>query len=225
MDSLYFRQIKIGPMENFMYLVGCRESRECMVIDPAWSVEGILDCIDEDDMTLTGALITHYHPDHCGGSMMGFTVEGLPQLMTSRPVPVHVNSYEGDGLLKVTGLSESDIVRHDSGDRVMVGNIPITLLHTPGHTPGSQCFQCGDALLSGDTLFTQGCGRVDLPGGDSEEMYRTLTQRLAKLPDTTILYPGHDYGHSPSAAMSTVRETNHYLRIRSLDDWRRLMGP
>ena len=192
-----------------------------MVIDPAWSVKGILDCIDDDDMTLTGALITHYHPDHCGGSMMGFTAEGLPQLMTSHPVPVHVNAYEGDGLLKVTELSESDIVRHDSGDRVTVGNIPVTLLHTPG----SQCFQCGDALLSGDTLFTQGCGRVDLPEGDSEEMYRTLTQRLAKLPDTTILYPGHDYGHPPSAALSTVRETHHYLRIRSLDDWRQLMGP
>ena len=224
MDSLYFRQVKIGPMENFMYLVGCTESRECMVIDPAWSVDGLLELLDQDEMTLTGALITHYHPDHCGGSMLGFTVEGLPQLMTKRPVPVHVNKHEGDGLLKVTGLSESDLVRHESGDHVHVGKIPITLLHTPGHTPGSQCFRLGDALLAGDTLFTQGCGRVDLPGGDSDEMYRTLTQRLAKLPDSVVLYPGHDYGDCACAPLGEVRQTNHYLRIKTLDDWRQLMG-
>ena len=224
MDSLYFRQVKVGPMENFTYLIGDTETRECMVIDPAWSVEGILELIDADDMKLTGALITHYHPDHCGGSMFGFTVEGLPTLMEKRPVPVHVNSIEGDGLLQITGLSESDIIRHDSGDHIHIGTFPITCLHTPGHTPGSQCFRFCDALIAGDTLFTQGCGRVDLPGGDPDEMYRTLTQRLATLPDHVVLYPGHDYGASPSAPMGTLRQTNHYLKVPSLADWRRLMG-
>ena len=92
MTSLYFRQVKIGPMKDFMYLVGDTEARECMVIDPAWSVDG-LQKQDADEMKLTGALITHYHPDH-RGSMLGFTVGGLPQLMEKRPVPVHVNSHE-----------------------------------------------------------------------------------------------------------------------------------
>ena len=189
MDSLYFRQVKIGPMENFMYLVRDTVTRECMVIDPAWSVDGLLELLDTDDMKLTGALITHYHPDHCGGSMMGFTVEGLPQLMEKRPVPVHVNTHEGDGLLQVTGLSESDLVRHDSGDKVHVGDIPITLLHTPGrhreaNVPIRRC------TLSRRYVIHAGLRQVDLPGGDSDEMYRTLN--ALRLPDTMVLYPGHD---------------------------------
>ena len=108
---------------------------------------------------------------------------------------------------------------------VQVGDIPVRLLHTPGHTPGSQCFLVGGKhLVSGDTLFVQGCGRVDLPGGDPDEMYRTLTQRLSTLPDDMILMPGHNYGGEPSASLGEVRRGNPYLRAQSLEDWRRLMG-
>ncbi|HIA03187.1 MAG TPA: MBL fold metallo-hydrolase [Myxococcales bacterium] len=224
MKELYFRQIKAGTMENFVYAVGCMETRECVLIDPAWEVEGLLESLDKDDMTLTGVLITHYHPDHCGGSMYGFSVQGLPELMASRPVPVHINEHEAEGLKKVTGLSDSDLRIQSSGDTLNVGNIPIQFLHTPGHTPGSQCFKLGNRLISGDTLFVQGCGRVDLPGGDSDEMYRTLTQKLATLPDDTILYPGHHYSPEASATMEQIKQSNHYLRVSSLDDWRRLMN-
>ena len=108
---------------------------------------------------------------------------------------------------------------------VQVGDIPVRLLHTPGHTPGSQCFLVGEKnLVSGDTLFVQGCGRVDLPGGDSDEMFRTLTQRLSKLPDDVVLMPGHNYGGEPTASLGEVRRGNPYLHLRSQDDWRRLMG-
>ena len=123
----------------------------------------------------------------------------------------------------MTGLSESDLVKHDSGDKVRVGDVEIELLHTPGHTPGSLCFRLKDALVAGDTLFLQGCGRVDLPGGDSEQMYETLTKRLATLPADTILYPGHAYG-GEHADMGTVRRTNSYLRVPNLQAWRRMMG-
>ena len=156
--------------------------------------------------------------------MMGFTVQGLPELMRIRPVPVYVNEHEAAGLKTVTGLSDSDLRIKSSGDRVHVGKIPVECLHTPGHTPGSQCFKLQNKLVSGDTLFVQGCGRVDLPGGDSEVMYRTLTQKLATLPDDTILYPGHHYAPEASATMGQVKQSNYSLRVQSLDDWRQLMG-
>jgi glyoxylase-like metal-dependent hydrolase (beta-lactamase superfamily II) len=234
MATLYFRQLLAGrdfgtenpvaaQMQNFVYLIGDRDTGECLVVDPAWSVQGLLDIAAEDDMKIVGALATHYHPDHVGGSMFGFTVEGLPTLMELNPCKVHLHRLEAHGVKVVTGLSDGDLVTHDSGDKVSVGDIEVELLHTPGHTPGSLCFRLKSALVAGDTLFLQGCGRVDLPGGDSEEMYRTLTQRLSTLPADTVLYPGHAYGgeHAP---LSEVRQTNHYLRVPDLATWRRMMG-
>jgi glyoxylase-like metal-dependent hydrolase (beta-lactamase superfamily II) len=146
----------------------------------------------------------------CSGSKW----RGVPTLLTKRPVPVHVHDAEAAGVRAVTGASESDLVRHRGGDVLQVGRVGIELLHTPGHTPGSQCFLVDGRLVAGDTLFVQGCGRVDLPGGDAEEMYRTLTQRLANLPDTVVLYPGHDYGDVPSSSFAEQRRTNGALRPR-----------
>lgn len=232
MARLYLRQLLAGrdfgagdpvaaQMQNFVYLVGDRDTGECLVVDPAWDVRDILRVAAADDMKVVGALATHYHPDHVGGTMFGFTVEGLPTLMEVNPCKVHVHKLEAPGVCQVTGLSKSDLVAHDSGDRVRVGDVEVELLHTPGHTPGSQCFRVSDALLAGDTLFLQGCGRVDLPGGDADEMYYTLTQRLASLPEDLVLFPGHAYGgeHAP---LSTVRRTNPYLQIKDLATWRRM---
>jgi hydroxyacylglutathione hydrolase len=179
--------------------------------------------VEAEDMKLVGALATHYHPDHVGGTMYGLTVEGLPRLMERAPCKVHAHKLEVAGIRKVTGLDESDFVRHDSGDKVKVGDIEIDLLHTPGHTPGSLCFRLKSAIVAGDTLFLQGCGRVDLPGGDPEEMYHTLTQRLSTLPADTVLYPGHAYG-GEHADMGTVRRTNQYLSIPNLETWMKHMG-
>lgn len=212
-----------GQMQNFVYLIGDSDTRECVVVDPAWAVDDLLDEVESLGYRLVGALATHYHPDHVGGTMFGFTVEGAARLMARCPVPLHVHKDEAHGVRVVTGLSQSDLVSHDSGDKVRVGDIEIELLHTPGHTPGSQCFRLKNALVAGDTLFLQGCGRVDLPGGDPDEMYRTLTQRLASLPADTILYPGHAYG-GEHADMGTVRRTNPYLRVPNLETWRRMMG-
>ncbi len=234
MARLYLRQLLsgrdfaledpvAGQMQNFVYLVGDRDAGECLVIDPAWDVRDIVRVAEADGLRIVGALATHYHPDHVGGTMFGFTVEGLPTLMQVNPVPVHVHKLEGEGVRKVTGLSRSDLVEHDSGDRVKVGDIEVELLHTPGHTPGSCCFRLDGALLAGDTLFLQGCGRVDLPGGDPDEMYRTLTQRLSTLPDDMVLLPGHAYG-GESAPMGHVRRTNPYLGVKDLATWRRAMG-
>jgi glyoxylase-like metal-dependent hydrolase (beta-lactamase superfamily II) len=211
-------------MANFIYLIGDDESRECMVVDPAWDVRGILDFIDREEMRLTGALVTHYHTDHIGGQMFGLSLPGVADLLSARPVKVHVNAAEAEGVAKVTGISRSDMVEHLAGDEIEVGSVKIKAIHTPGHTPGSQCFLAGSSLVSGDTLFTEGCGRVDLPGGSAEQMYHSLTQVLAKLPDETVLYPGHNYGAKPRSTMGEQKRENYFMRISSLDEWLRLMG-
>jgi glyoxylase-like metal-dependent hydrolase (beta-lactamase superfamily II) len=139
-------------------------------------------------------------------------------------VKVHVNYLESEGVKQVTGISDSDIDKHRGGDDIYIGDIRVKLLHTPGHTPGSQCFLAESALISGDTLFIGGCGRVDLPGGSAEDMYRSLTQVLAKLPDDTMLFPGHNYASKPVSTIREEKEENYCLKVGSLEDWVRLMG-
>ena len=222
-EELIIEQIEIGPMQNFTYIVGSRSKREVVIVDPAWDIQMLLNHIQERDYELTGALVTHYHPDHCGGSFGGHDVDGVAQLLENKPVKVYTHKIEADGLKKVTGLSDGDLVKVASGDKLDVGQIEIEFLHTPGHTPGSQCFRIKNTLVSGDTLFINGCGRVDLPGSDSAEMYRSL-QKLAELPDATLLLPGHNYGHVPNATMGETKQHNAYLRVQDLATWKTIMG-
>jgi glyoxylase-like metal-dependent hydrolase (beta-lactamase superfamily II) len=222
-DDLIIEQIEIGPMQNFTYIVGSRATREVVIVDPAWDIDGIVRHLAERDYRLTGALVTHYHPDHCGGSFGGHNVEGVAELIGRLPVRVYAHTAEADGVRKVTGLSESDIARVSSGDKLKIGDIEVEFLHTPGHTPGSQCFRIKNTLVSGDTLFINGCGRVDLPGSDSEQMFQSL-QKLCALPDDTLLLPGHNYAHVPNATMGETKKHNTYLRIHDIDTWRMFMG-
>ena len=233
--SLYLRQLLAGrdfaksngfasQMANFVYLIGDEEQRACMVVDPAWDIRGILDVVDKDEMTLAGALVTHYHPDHIGGNIFGHDISGLGELLSQRPVKVYVNELESEGVKFVSGISDGDIVKQRGGDEIEIGNTKVKLLHTPGHTPGSQCFLAEGALVSGDTLFIGGCGRVDLPGGNSEQLYYSLTQILGKLPEETLLYPGHDYSSKPVSTIADENRENYYMKMPSLENWKRIMG-
>ena len=222
-SPLLVEQIAIGQMQNFTYVVGSRTTREVALIDPAWSVGRLLDHIETQELTPTAVLVTHYHPDHVGGRMMGMRIEGLSEVLERYGIPIYVHKAEAFGVARVTGVSEADLVKVEDGDTLRLGEIEVEFMHTPGHTPGSQCFKVADTLVSGDTLFIQGCGRVDLPGGDPEQMYASL-QRLAALPDTTVLLPGHDYGGGTEAPLATVKAQNPYLRLPDLASWRRMMG-
>ena len=213
-----------GQMANFIYLIGDDAARECMVVDPAWDIKGICDYIEREGMRLTGALVTHYHPDHVGGNIFGHSIKGLSELVGINPLKVHVNEAEAEGVKLMTGLSDGDLVKHSAGSDLLIGEVKVKFLHTPGHTPGSQCFLVDSHLVSGDTLFIGGCGRVDLPGGDPEQMYYSLTQVLAKLPEETVLYPGHNYAARPQSTIGEEKRQNYYLRIKSLDDWKMIMG-
>jgi glyoxylase-like metal-dependent hydrolase (beta-lactamase superfamily II) len=234
-DRLYFRQLLAGrdfargdqiarQMVNFVYLVGDRETGEAVVVDPAYGVADLLDLLAADGMRLVGALVTHYHPDHVGGSMGGFTIEGVRELLDLATVPVHVQADEREWVSKVTGAGDADLVSHTSGDVVTVGAIPIELIHTPGHTPGSQCFLVDNRLVAGDTLFLEGCGRTDLPGGDASQLYESITQKLAKVPDDAVLFPGHLYSAEPSATMGETRRWNYVFRPRTEAEWLAMFG-
>jgi len=222
-EDLFVEQIEIGPMQNFVYIIGSRSTREAAIVDPAWDVDALLEHLEGQDLVPVAALVTHYHPDHCGGGMRGHQVEGVAELVGKRDLRVYANKAEAAGLKRVTGLSESDIVKVASGDKMKIGPIEVEFLHTPGHTPGSQCFRIRDTLVAGDTLFIDGCGRVDLPGSNPDEMYQSL-QKLRTLPDETILLPGHNYSSVPKATMADTKKMNSYLAIESLVQWQALMG-
>jgi glyoxylase-like metal-dependent hydrolase (beta-lactamase superfamily II) len=233
-DRLYFRQLLSGTdfaandtiaqqMRNFAYLIGDRETGDCVVVDPAYAANDLLDALESDGMHLSGVLVSHHHPDHVGGSMMGFELKGLAELLERVSVPVHVNTHEADWVSRITGIPLSELTSHDHGDKVAVGDVEIELLHTPGHTPGSQCFLLDGRLVAGDTLFLDGCGRTDFPGGNVDDMFRSL-QALAQLPGDPTVFPGHWYSAEPSASLSEVRRTNYVYRASSLDQWRMAMG-
>lgn len=220
-DNLYFKQFELGPMQNFVYLVGSLETRKVAVVDAAWDIEKILRIVAEDDMELTHACVSHTHPDHIGGQFSGVHIEGITELLEKAKVKVIVHKEEAEFL---KSLSPSDLIKVESGDGIDVGGINIRLIHTPGHTPGSQCFLINDRLISGDTLFIGSCGRVDLPGGNAEQMYFSLTQRLMDLPETTLLFPGHNYSDKSISTLGEQQRTNPYLQFHSLREFLSAMG-
>lgn len=233
-DRVYFRQLLSGrdfaagdpvatQMVNFSYLIGDPERREAVLVDPAYAPDDLLGVLDADGMRLTGVLVTHHHPDHVGGDLFGHSLSGLTDLLGLRPVPVHVQRDELEWVRRTTGISADDLTGHDHDDEVLVGQVPIRLLHTPGHTPGSQCFLVDGKLVAGDTLFLRGCGRTDFPGGDPDALYRSLCA-LAELTGDPVVHPGHRYSPEGSAALSTVRATNMVYRAESLEQFRSMFG-
>ncbi|MBP9865926.1 MAG: MBL fold metallo-hydrolase [Candidatus Omnitrophica bacterium] len=205
-SRLYLKQIEAGPMANFIYLVGDRETRECVMIDPAWEVDRILQIAAADDMKVIAGLATHYHYDH---------VNGIDDLLTELQVPVYIHKADAPYLKDV----QSDVKKVDSGSKLKVGEMEITFIHTPGHTPGSQCFLVNGNLVSGDTLFINACGRCDLPGGNAEELYHSL-QLLGKLDEKTVLFPGHNYEDGQTTStIGDEKRHNPYYQFKSLREF------
>lgn len=195
-------------MKNFVYLVGPADSDEVLVVDPAWDVPAIEAAAREDGKRIAGAFASHCHGDH---------INGLPELLSRHDVPVYANAEEiafsqelrkaGDALRPVRG-----------GDALPLAP-GFQAIHTPGHTPGSHCLLARGALVSGDTVFINACGRCDLKGGDPEAMYRSLTQTLAPLPAETRLLPGHDYADHPESTLADERAHNPYFQLRDLQSF------
>ncbi len=201
------RQLLLGPMKNFVYLVGAQESAEVAVVDPAWSVPAIRAAADADGRRLAAVFLTHHHADH---------VNGVPELLRQHDVPVYVQRSELEAFDEARRLG-SAVRAVGPGDVLTVGRAEVTCVHTPGHTPGSQCLSVRGALLSGDTLFVDACGRCDLAGGDAAQMHDSLHRVLSALPAETVLYPGHDYGPVCVSTLSRERAHNPYYQRPGLE--------
>jgi glyoxylase-like metal-dependent hydrolase (beta-lactamase superfamily II) len=197
------------------YLVADGASGQCATVDACWDCAGIKRVADELGLTIVAAWYTHKHFDHGGGAvperMTGgakVTLEGA-QNMAALGAEVVVGSADAVELQQQCGLASLTPV--EEGTQLTLGGLSCTVLSTPGHTPGSVCFQVGDCLFTGDTLFVGSCGRVDLPGSNPEHMHASL-QRLAALPDDLTVLPGHDYGPSPSNKIGGEKATNMMIR-------------
>src|SRR5262245_17489887 len=155
--SIYLKQVELGPMANYVYFVGDPLSREVAVVDPAWDVDRIVELAQENDLTITKILITHSHFDH---------INGVEDLLDRTKAKVYINKAEAEFMQAVW----PELVKVDSGDTTRVGEVDITFLHTPGHTPGSQCLRVRNHLTSGETLSSGACGRGALPGSSPEDL-------------------------------------------------------
>jgi hydroxyacylglutathione hydrolase len=208
--ALYVRQLQLGPMENFVYLVGAPDARETAIIDPAWDVAAAAKAAEEDGRMLTHALLSHHHFDH---------VNGVPDVLARGGIRVFAQALD---VPKLAPELQREVTPLSAGDVVEVGPLRVRAMHTPGHTPGSTCWHVEGpegSLFAGDTVFVNACGRCDLAGGDAEQMYQSL-RRVSELPPEVTLYPGHDYGDVPVSSIAREREKNPYFqKLSSLEDF------
>jgi len=211
------KQAMIGPMMNFVYLIGCAETKEAAVVDPAWDAGKILDLARDSGLEIRHILVTHGHPDH---------TNALEALLEATDARIYLHSDEVDYMREVArgfGMSTDFMIRRagniqtvSDNTKISVGKLAVQCLHTPGHSPGSVCFLVENCLFSGDTLFVDACGRVDMPGGDPRKMWWSLNHTLRSLDDSILIYPGHDYGGSPTSTIGEQKLANPYMNYDSV---------
>jgi hydroxyacylglutathione hydrolase len=202
-------------MKNFITLLGPAAGHEAVVVDPAWDAKAILRAVEEDGRRLTGIVLTHHHDDHINAVAPLLSIVDLPVYAQRREIEV------ADSFAPFASALEPV----DPGSVILVGALEVVCLHTPGHTPGSQCVWCGGVVATGDTLFVNHCGRCDRAGGDAGQMYDSLHRVLGQLGGEVVVYPGHDYGDVPVSSMARERARNPYLLATNRDDFIALRSP
>lgn len=195
--QLLFEQMELGPMQNYVYLVGDKNVGTVAVVDPGWEADVILQRIKDLNMKLGAVWLTHGHFDH---------ISSVEELLDVQNVPVYISEHEKPILPK---LSFKPVFVGD-GQKICIGSIEAECIHTPGHSPGGQCFLIDGKLIAGDTLFIDHCGRMDLQGGSPAQMYDSI-QKIMKLPDDTIIYPGHRYHQLCCDTLANQKRTNPFM--------------
>ena len=205
------KQIYLPRMANFCYLVGDEQTRTCGVIDPAFDAKKILGEAGAANYTITHIINTHGHADHVSANADIITATGA-SLCIHEADASQVAGILNRSLSRILGGKGSpgaDCLLRDD-DVVTIGNTKLRIIHTPGHTPGSICIYADGHLFTGDTLFVGAVGRTDLPGGSTATLLSSIRDKLYTLPDDTIVWPGHDYGDSPSSTIGREKAENPF---------------
>jgi len=205
--KMIFEQIPVGQMQNFSYLIGDEESKEAAIVDPAWEVDKIINTASKYDLDIKFILITHSHYDH---------IDKVKEIVDATDATVYVHKDDMDEI-KNRGVDKIKTI--DDNDEITIGKIKIKVLHTPGHSPGSVCYLFDSKIITGDMLFVEAIGRVDLPGGDIEKMFNSL-QILKKLNENIEVYPGHDYGSKINSTIGYEKKNNPYMKASKEDFFR-----
>jgi glyoxylase-like metal-dependent hydrolase (beta-lactamase superfamily II) len=200
MSHLKVLQIQVGPMMNYSYLICDEKTSECAVVDPGWETGEIIGAAKKEGLRISKILLTHTHFDHTGA---------LEELAEKTGADVYVHKNELDAVPKTCRANTTE-----DGTAIKFGPYTIECIHTPGHSPGSQCFLVDGNLFTGDTLFVDGCGRVDLPGGSPKELIASL-KKLSFLPRETVVFPGHDYGRAAKSTIGDELDRNPYMTANS----------
>ena len=202
------KQLKTG-FDNFIYIVYCSDKKDALIVDPSYDASKAIDFIKQNNLNLKYVIITHYHLDHTKD------IANIKKVVTS--VKIIASELDGKKLnVKV------DIFVIDK-QRLKLGKIDLQFISTPGHTPGGICILIDNkALITGDTLFIGDCGRTDLPGGDINQMFKSLQEKIKPLPDNLIVYPGHDYGEKPFDTLGNQKRINKTLLVNNLEDFSKI---
>jgi glyoxylase-like metal-dependent hydrolase (beta-lactamase superfamily II) len=211
-NRMIVKQMRVGPMDVFCYILGCEDTHKGLVIDPAGEEERILETARALGITVESVVNTHGHPDHTCGNRKIAEQTGAKIFMHALD-DRFFNTPQGQSMAMQMGFTPSpsaDVLLED-GDIISIGDKGLTVLHTPGHSPGGICLYVEDNLFTGDTLFVGAVGRTDLPGGSMETLLRSIKDRILSLPDETIIWPGHDYGGSPTSTIALEKGHNPYI--------------
>jgi len=204
-------QIKLSKMDTFCYLVGDPETASAVLIDPAFDTDRILATVRGKGLTVTHVINTHCHADHTAGNATVMAATGS-RLAMHRIDADSVSGLVNRGFSRLLGGKGSprpDMLLED-GDTIPVGCIELRVIHTPGHTPGGICLYTPGHVFTGDTLFVEAVGRTDLPGGSAAVLLKSIRDRLYTLPGDTVVWPGHDYGPTPSSTVAREIATNPF---------------
>jgi glyoxylase-like metal-dependent hydrolase (beta-lactamase superfamily II) len=197
---MIFKQVAVGTFQNFAYLIGDEQTKLAAIVDPAWEVDKLLKTCADLGLKVTYGINTHSHPDHVNGN----------DLLVQRTA-AKIIAHEKSPVKKDIPVKDGDVVQ--------IGSLKARIIHTPGHCPDHICILVEGKLLTGDTLFVGECGRTDLAGGSPREMYNSLFQKILTLPDTTEVFPGHDYGSKPSSTIGFERKNNYTLKPRTQEEF------
>ena len=211
---MIFRQIPVGPMQNFVYIIGDEKIKEAAVIDAGWEIDKLIDIANKEKLKINKIILTHSHYDH---------IQKINELSSKTNSFVYFHEDDFGEIKKTIKYDPIKIIKLKNNDTVDIGNLKIKIIHTPGHTPGAICLLVEKKLLTGDTLFVNAIGRTDLAGGDSVKLFESL-QKLKKLNDDVEVYPGHDYGEIPFSTIGGEKKTNPYFMCSTKEQFLNLLG-